>query len=181
MNAHGSWICLFALVGLASSATAGVVPEAGDHARITPLEGSPFTGRLIAVDGASLALRLSGAAAADTNVRVIARTSMASLEVERRHGHTKAGAILGAVLGAFVSLVLVAEDPEFQEPSQQEWAFLAPVVGAGVGALVGTGIRHTRWEAVVTTEGRPYRDLHFSNAHGIVERRSAPDLRGIRQ
>jgi hypothetical protein len=125
-------------------------PRVGDHVRVTLLAGPPPTiGRLLPSDAHALRLRLDDAAAADTAARRIPRASIATLELDRSHGHAGTGALLGAGVGLFVGLVLAGSVESRGEYDWREFGYIAggPFYGAALGAIAGALVRTERWEA----------------------------------
>jgi|SRR5688572_4735740 len=124
-------------------------PRVGDRVRVTLLAGPPReTGWLVGYDSTSLAFRFDETAGSDTIARTLPREVIAGLEVGHRRGHAKAGAYLGGLIGlGYSGLFAAALSVESDSDSGGLVAFVAlgTAASAGVGALLGSLIKSTRW------------------------------------
>ena len=135
-----------ALVAAPASAGAQDPPRLGAHVRVTVLTGPPaISGRLLAADSTSLGLRLD-VAAGDTLARRIPRAAIAVLELDRTHGRSGTGALLGLGIGLFGGILIGNSKKDDGEWGGVGWYFGGPVYGTIGGAILGSFVRSERWE-----------------------------------
>jgi hypothetical protein len=131
--------------------------ESGARIRVTASNSSPArrTGSFVSLDGDSLRYT---AAAADSIV-TLPLGSVARLERSTgRHSGAGRGAAIGGLIGGGLGLALglaaSSEENSFYEVGGEDVAVvtvLLGAVGAGVGALIGSGSKRDRWETVSLT------------------------------
>jgi hypothetical protein len=126
-------------------------PRVGDHVRVTLLAGPPpVTGHLLAYDPEAIGIRLDEPSVGDDQVeaRQLPRGSIAGLEVGIKHSHPWRGALIGTLLMATTVLIAWAVSDPQGEASMGFGISLvtSPLIGGGIGAMVGGSIDHERWE-----------------------------------
>jgi len=142
----------YILLCLLLPSLAGAAPSPGDRARITLLEKERIVGTIRAMPPQALLV----AAEPDSAERTIPYASIAQLEIQNgtqtRAGHyALIGGVLAAIPGAFVGHDL---GEELEVNSTEQFYFAAGgavafgLVGAGIGALIGKGVKVERWERV---------------------------------
>ena len=106
----------------------------------------PVTGRLLGHDPSSLRILLDAGAVPDTASRTIPRESIQALEVGTIHRHTKRGAIVGLVAGVVAGVIMVASVDETDPEPTVAAVALPPLLGLGIGALIGNAVQTERWQ-----------------------------------
>ena len=149
----GILLALGLLLALARAASAQAEPlTAGRQARIY-VGGlvAPLDGTLLSVGRTEIRIRT-----ADGEL-VVAPQQVTRAEVLGSRGNTLRGGLIGLGAGLAVGVALVIESGRSCRPTatvpcglpddrNEEWLLVLPsVVGAGVGALVGSRVRSSRW------------------------------------
>ena len=142
------FLCLALLAP--SIACADLAP--GARARVTLLEGERVVGTVLALPPSAITL----AAEPDSAERLIPYAAIAQLELQDGT-KTRAGryALIGGVVAAIPGAIFgsnLGEDLEVNDTEQFYFAaggaLAFGLVGAGIGALIGKGVRVERWERV---------------------------------
>jgi len=145
-----------ALLALTSAAAAqdSTGSLVGRRIRIQPQHGATLQGAVVAVSDSAVTLRTS-----ETDTVSVARAGIARVEVyEGTKSNTGKGALTGFLLGGAIGAFLGAASASATEGSLVEYsagegalAYGASfgVLGAGIGALVGLGSHHERWQPAV--------------------------------
>ena len=142
----------YVLLCLLVPSLACAAPAPGNRARVTLLEKERIVGTIRALPPQALVL----AAEPDSSERTIPYASIAKLEIQngtqtRAGRYALIGGVLAAIPGAFVGHDL---GEELEVNSTEQFYFAAggavafALVGAGIGALIGKGVKVERWEAV---------------------------------
>lgn len=149
-------IVAVAILPLVESASAQqATPHSGMWARVTAPDAGRArevaAGRLVSFDGDTAVI------SRDDRVMRVALDSGRTLEVRvPGRKYTGTGALVGLGVGVLVPLVAPCEEPEasqvFGSPTCDSVRSVAMVlgglVGAGLGALIGSGIRAEEWRRV---------------------------------
>ena len=119
-------------------------PQLGERVRVTLLGESPAVGRLIDVESEALTLD----AGADTARLVLSKASITALETEHRQNHSRAGAIIGFVVGGVTARAIhasISSHEDFSDVPPGSFLF-GGMVGAMAGHLVGRKFNKVHWE-----------------------------------
>lgn len=145
-----------ALLALTSAAAAqdSTGSLVGRRVRIQPQHGATLQGAVVAVSDSAVTLRTS-----ETDTVSVARAGIAKVEVyEGTKSNTGKGALTGLLIGGLTGAVLGAVSAQVTQDSFIEYsagegalAYGAAlgVLGAGIGALVGSGSHHENWQPAV--------------------------------
>ena len=124
-------------------------------------DSQPRTGTLVRAEGGAWALLDGGGA-----LRTLEREDITSVELGRSGSHWKRGALIGGAAGLAFGLVVLSTDdcePDFRAECDALIGTVAtavlvwfPLGAAGIGALIGSMVRTTRWTpAVLPGSGTP--------------------------
>lgn len=124
----------------------------GARARITLIEGQRVVGTIRALPPSAITL----AAEPDSAERIIPYASIAKLEFQDgTKTHAGRYALVGGLIAAVPGAILGSNLGEELEVNDTEQFYFAAggavafgLVGAGIGALIGKGVKVERWERV---------------------------------
>ena len=142
----------YVLLCLLVPTLAHAAPAPGDRARVTLLEEARVVGTILALPPQAITL----AAGKDSTEVTFPYASIAKLEIQNGT-KTRAGryALIGGVIAAIPGAIVghdLGEDLEVNEAEQFYFAAGGAVafglVGAGLGALIGKGVKDPRWVEV---------------------------------
>lgn len=137
--------------GQAQDSTSGLV---GRRIRIQQQHGASLQGAVVAVSDSAVTLRTS-----ETDTVSVPRAGIAKVEVyEGTRSNTGKSALTGLLIGGLTGVVVGAVSAQATQGSFIEYsagegavAYGAAfgVLGAGIGALVGSGSHHESWQPAV--------------------------------
>ena len=149
-------LCLLTLITVSSAQAQGISTDLvpGRRIRVQQHQGTMVQGALVSVSDTALTLRTS-----ETDTVVVARAAIAKVEVyEGTKSKAGKGAVTGLLIGGGIGVVLgvaTASSTEgtLLESSPGSYAvgsgLLFGALGAGVGALIGSGSHTEKWQSVV--------------------------------